>query len=43
MVGKIGEVCCEGRRDGRKESAGLRRTLKNVTHVNAAEEDKKGG
>lgn len=40
MVGKIGEVCCEGGRDGRKESGGLRRGLKNVTHVNAAKEKK---
>lgn len=38
MVGKGGEVCCEVRRERRKESGGFRRGLKNVTHVNAAEE-----
>lgn len=34
-------MCCGGRREGRKESGGLRLGLKNVTRVNASVEEKR--
>lgn len=41
MVGRGWAVRCGGRIEGRKESGVLRLGLKNVTRVNASEEEKR--